>query len=112
MCIPVKSGTTKIIIVGDSHARNIFKLLSGNVGDNFEVVLFVQPGVPMIKHLPTSEKLILLKIYNRIFKKQCFPNVLLDATVIPFLKTVKKTSKLPPISLTSMLFKLVEKMVN
>ena len=69
----------------------------------------------MIKNLNIKAKIYLLQFYNYLWKRGLFPKAWRHAIVIPIVKPGKDPS-LPtnyrPISLTSCLCKLIEKMVN
>ena len=69
----------------------------------------------LIIHLNTKAKEYLLKFYNHLWKKKLFPKAWRHAIVIPIPKPGKDPSSVNnyrPISLTSCLCKLMEKMVN
>ena len=69
----------------------------------------------MIQHLPQSALRVLLSIYNSLWEKGEFPPGWREATVIPILKAGKSGSDplhYRPISLTSALCKVMEKMVS
>lgn len=69
----------------------------------------------IIRHLPRESLTVLLKIYNQIWRTQAFPDSWRSATIIPIPKPGKdlsNASNYRPISLTSCLCKLMEKMVN
>ncbi|KAG5869596.1 hypothetical protein JTB14_014725 [Gonioctena quinquepunctata] len=69
----------------------------------------------MIIHLPINEKLKLLKLYNKIWDSGTHPKVWKIAIIIPILKPTKSPmdpNNYRPISLTSCLGKVFEKMVN
>ena len=69
----------------------------------------------MIKNMHPSMMEMVLKIFNLIFTKQEFPDRWKTAVVIPILKPGKdprNTNSYRPISLTSCLGKLLEKIVN
>ena len=69
----------------------------------------------MLRHLPRCAVLAVLSLFNRIWQEGEFPPAWREATIIPILKP-GKTGEDPlhyrPISLTSSLCKLMEKMVN
>ena len=69
----------------------------------------------MIKNLAPLAKTYLLQFYNHLWVNQIFPKVWKHAVVIPISKPGKDPSNpnnYRPISLTSCLCKLMEKMVN
>lgn len=69
----------------------------------------------MIKHSHPSLKRIILLLYNKVFSEQTFPSRWRTAIVIPIPKPNKdhkKTENYRPISLTSTLCKLMEKIIN
>ena len=69
----------------------------------------------MIRHFPKSALLVLLSIYNSLWEKGEFPPSWREATVIPIPKPGKSgfdPLDYRPISLTSALCKVMEKMVN
>ncbi|XP_055524853.1 uncharacterized protein LOC129718269 [Wyeomyia smithii] len=69
----------------------------------------------MLKHLSQTAKTYLLKFYNRIWTEQVFPNEWRHFILIPILKPSKDPSLISsysPISLTSCLCKLLERIVN
>ncbi|KAG5866412.1 hypothetical protein JTB14_025349 [Gonioctena quinquepunctata] len=69
----------------------------------------------MIIHLPINEKLKLLELYNKIWDSGTYPKVWRIAIIIPILKPTKSPmdpNNYRPISLTSCLGKVFEKMVN
>ena len=69
----------------------------------------------MIRHLPRSALRVLLFIYNSLWEKGEFPPTWREATVIPIPKPGKSgldPLHYRPISLTSALCKVMEKMVN
>ena len=68
-----------------------------------------------LKHLPDSSLLVLLGIFNDIFKTGNFPNSWREATIVPIPKPGKDQSdplNYRPIALTSCLCKTMERMVN
>ena len=69
----------------------------------------------MVKHLPDYGKEFLLKVINKIWETSIFPKNWKIAVILPFLKP-QKDPNLPgsyrPISLTSCVCKIMEKMVN
>ena len=72
-------------------------------------------GYSMIKNAHSSLHLHILSLYNEIFARQIFPTSWRIATVIPIPKPNKDHSSplnYRPISLTSCLCKLVEKIIN
>ena len=69
----------------------------------------------MLRHFPTSVLKVLLAIFNRLWETGEFPSAWREAIVIPLLKPGKSgTDPLHyrPISLTSSLCKLMERLVN
>ena len=69
----------------------------------------------MLRHLPSSVLEVLLAIFNRLWLKGDFPGVWREAQVVPLLKPGKSgldPLHYRPISLTSCLCKLMEKLVN
>ena len=69
----------------------------------------------MLKHLPTSALQALLAAFNRLWERGEFPEAWREAIVVPLLKPGKSgTAPLDyrPISLTSSLCKLMERLVN
>ncbi|KAG5888121.1 hypothetical protein JTB14_019892 [Gonioctena quinquepunctata] len=69
----------------------------------------------MIIHLPSKEKLKLLKLYNKIWDSGIHPKVLRIAIIIPILEPTESSmdpNNYRPISVTSCLGKVFEKMVN
>ena len=69
----------------------------------------------MIKHLNVKAKNHLLSFYNHLWKSGLFPKAWRHAVVIPIAKPGKDPchpTNYRPISLTSCLCKLLEKMVN
>ncbi|MEN8173077.1 MAG: reverse transcriptase domain-containing protein [Chloroflexota bacterium] len=69
----------------------------------------------ILKHLPTTPLLVLLDIYNKIWKTGNFPESWRKATIIPIPKPGKdhsNSSNYRPIALTSCLCKTLERMIN
>ena len=69
----------------------------------------------MLKNLPGNALKYLLRMYNRIWQDHAFPTQWCEATIIPIPKPGKdrtKSSNYRPISLTSCLCKLLERMIN
>lgn len=69
----------------------------------------------MLKHLPDNVLVMLLDIFNRLWENGEFPGSWREAIVIPILKPGKTGSEplhYRPISLTSCLCKLMERLVN
>ena len=69
----------------------------------------------MLKRLPMCAKEVLLRSFNEIWKRGIFPTAWREAIVVPILKPDKHGSDpldYRPISLTSSLCKLMERMVN
>ena len=74
-----------------------------------------QVSYTLLKHLPNETLDYILKLYNRIWTTHRFPVDWLIAIVLPFEKPEKDpyvVTNYRPISLTSCLCKLMEKMVN
>jgi len=46
--------THKVLIIGDSHARNCADLLQGNLSNDFKVTSFVKPGASMSEIVNTA----------------------------------------------------------
>ena len=69
----------------------------------------------MLRHLPESALDALLRLFNSLWRAGIYPDVWREATVIPLLKAGKSGHEplhYRPISLTSSLGKLMEKLVN
>ena len=69
----------------------------------------------ILRHLPQESLTVLLNVFNKVWTTQSFPDSWRLATVIPIPKPGKDhtdASNYRPISLTSCLCKLMEKMVN
>ncbi|XP_046684667.1 uncharacterized protein LOC124370426 [Homalodisca vitripennis] len=69
----------------------------------------------MLRHLPSEGKGALLSLYNRVFEGQTFPLAWRKSHVIPLYKPGQdklSPSRYRPISLTSCLSKVLERMVN
>ncbi len=69
----------------------------------------------MLKHLPEEARIFLLRIFNKIWMEHTFPRTWREAIIIPIPKEGKdrtKPSTYRPISLTSCICKLLERMVN
>ena len=69
----------------------------------------------LLKHLPTSTLLILLQIFNNIWKTGNIPKSWMEATVIPIPKPDKDhidPTNYRPIALTSCIWKTMERMIN
>ena len=74
-----------------------------------------QISYDILRHLPRESLTVLLTIFNGIWTTQTFPESWRLATVIPIPKPGKdhtNASNYRPISLTSCICKLMEKMVN
>lgn len=72
-------------------------------------------GYPLLKHLPVQAKLILLDIYNDVWNSGIIPTQWKEAIIIPIKKPDKKGTKADeyrPISLTSCVGKILERMIN
>ena len=68
-----------------------------------------------LKHLPDESLLVVLDIFNSIWRTGVFPDSWREATIIPIPKPGKDASKptnYRPISLTSCLCKTMERMIN
>ena len=66
-------------------------------------------------NLPDNGKTLLLKIYNCIWTQKCFPKMWTKAIIIPIPKQNKNTSKpdaYRPVSLTCIICKVLEKIIN
>lgn len=78
------------------------------------------PGIDQIiyefiKYLPIIQKSHLIQIYNNIWENRTYPRQWKEATIIPIPKLEKNPenpSNYRPISLTSCMSKLLEKMVS
>ena len=69
----------------------------------------------MLRHLPEQAKLHLLQMYNKLWKYKHIPTEWKRATIIPIPKPNKdhtNPSNHRPITLTSCLCKVLEKMIN
>ena len=69
----------------------------------------------MIRSLARTDKEVILKIFNRLWKEGNIPQIWKRATIVPILKVGKdphKPASYRPISLTSCLGKVMERMVN
>ncbi|XP_058827538.1 uncharacterized protein LOC131687467 [Topomyia yanbarensis] len=72
-------------------------------------------GYPLLNHLPPRAKLILLDIYNGVWSSGVVPAEWKEATVIPIKKPGKEGTEADeyrPISLTSCVGKILERMIN
>lgn len=72
-------------------------------------------GYPILKRLPPTAKHILLECYNQIWSSGTIPSVWRSSVVVPIPKNNKKNSTVAdfrPISLTSCVAKILERMVN
>ena len=69
----------------------------------------------MLKHISDSTKAFILSLFNRIWVESCFPSGWDTGITLPFPKPFKDGT-LPanyrPVTLTSCLCKVMEKMVN
>ncbi|GBN22722.1 hypothetical protein AVEN_68056-1 [Araneus ventricosus] len=66
----------------------------------------------MIQNLTSVSQKNLLRLYNRIWNEHYFLTLWHQAVIIPLLKTGKDPTNYRPITLTSCLCKLLEKMIN
>jgi ribonuclease HI len=69
----------------------------------------------LLKKLPQSSLINLLKLYNRIWQENIFPSSWRMATIVPILKPGKNATdplSYRPIALTSCICKVLEKMIN
>ena len=69
----------------------------------------------MLKHLPETGAQILLSALNKTWKEEFFPSIWLQSTIIPIPKPNKchtNPTNYRPIALTSVLCKIMERMVN
>ena len=85
--------------INKSKAKTVKKLKNGNP----------------LETLPKESLKLLLKIYNKLWTEDTFPDIGRQTTVIPIPKSGKDNSdpqNYRPISLTSCLCKIMEKMVN
>lgn len=72
-------------------------------------------GYPLLKHLPIQAKLLLLDLYNSVWSSGNIPLEWKEAVIIPLKKPGKKGNEADeyrPISLTSCVGKILERMVN
>ena len=73
-----------------------------------------QIAYPLLKHLPEPAQLLLLSLFNRSWHSHTFPSCWKPSTIIPIHKPGKPTSSLSsfcPISLTSCISKLFERLI-
>ena len=73
-----------------------------------------QIAYPLLKHLPEPAQLLLLSLFNRSWYSHTFPPCSKPATIIPIHKPGKPTfspSSFRPISLTSCISKLFERLI-
>ena len=73
-----------------------------------------QIAYPLLKHLPESAQLLLLSLFNRSWYSHTFPSCWKPTTIIPIHKPGKPTSSpssFRPISLTSCISKLFERLI-
>ena len=76
---------------------------------------YVKITFNMIKNLGNMSKTYLLRYYNKLWKENLFPDAWRHAIVVPILKPAKDPSNpthYRPVSLTSSLCKLMEKIIN
>ena len=73
-----------------------------------------QIAYPLLKHLPEPAQLLLLSLFNRSWHSHTFPSCWKPSTIIPIHKPRKPTSSpssFRPISLTSCISKLFERLI-
>ena len=73
-----------------------------------------QIAYSLLKHLPEPSQLLLLSLFNRSWSSHTFPSCWKPTTIIPIHKPGKPTSppsSFRPISLTSWIFKLYERLI-
>ena len=73
-----------------------------------------QIAYPLLKHLPEPAQLLLLSLFNRFWYSHTFPSCWKPTTIIPIHKPGKPTSSpssFRPISLTSCISKLFERLI-
>ena len=73
-----------------------------------------QTAYPLLKHLPEPAQLLLLSLFNRSWHSHTFPSCWKPTTIIPIHKPGKPTSSpssFRPISLTSCISKLFERLI-
>ena len=73
-----------------------------------------QTAYPLLKHLPEPAQLLLLSLFNRSWHSHIFPSCWKPTTIIPIHKPGKPTSSpssFRPISLTSCISKLFERLI-
>ena len=73
-----------------------------------------QIAYPLLKHLPEPAQLLLLSLFNRSWYSHTFPSCWKPTTIIPIHKSGKFTSSpssFRPISLTSCISKLFERLI-